>query len=323
MALPFIPESPRYLVHKGRQEDALRSIAQCCSNSDITAPQAQATLLQIVQAWELERNFEEPSLKDIAKSPGLRKRMLIVLTVAAFSQLTGSGLFSYYLGSALTNAGVTDSTTQLEINIILNSFCLVVAVVGTFLAERLGRKRLAEISTAGCMIFLILIGVLTKYYGTSSNTSAIYATVAMIFLAQGSYSFAWTPLAVMYPPEILNYSLRSAGMAWFTIWQNATLLVPIFAFPVALESIGWIIYILNGVFDFFVILVIVFYWVETKGLSLEEVSGLFEPQTGAELIGIEAAIQKAQTEGVEVLEIMPNKAVKPQDETDAHAGKSV
>lgn len=198
--------------------------------------------------------------------------MLIVASVVMFSMLTGSNLFSYYLGTALTNDGVTDSTAQLEINIILNSFCLIVSIVGTFLADGLGRKLLAQISTVGCMVFLFLIGALTRYHGNSTNTSAIYANVAMMFLAQGSCSFGWTPLAIMCPPQVLSYSTRSIGMAWFVTWQSAILLIPIFAFPIAIEKIGWIIYMLNGGCNFLVILVIAFFWVETKGLSLEEAS---------------------------------------------------
>jgi MFS family permease len=273
--LPWVPESPRFLVRVGKRDEAMLAVAQTCTNSDTSHPEAQAEFLQICQSLELEREIEQPSLKQIAKTPSLRKRMIVVFTVAAFSMLTGSNLFSYYLGTALTNAGITDSTLQLEINIILNSFCLVVSLLGTFLANRLGRKNLALLSTAGCMVFLFCIGALTKGFGDSTNTTAIYATVAMIFLAQGSYSFGWTPLAVMYPPEVLNYPIRSIGMAWFVTWQNLILLVPIFAFPIAMERIGWITYCINGGFNVFVLLVVALYWVETKNLSLEEVSKKF------------------------------------------------
>lgn len=312
ISLPFIPESPRFLAHQGRKDEALLSVAQVCSNSDISDAEAQAQLLQICQSLDLEKHIEEPSIKQIVKTPSLRKRMLIVLSVAAFSMLTGSNLFSYYLGTALTNAGVTDSTTQLEINIILNSFCLVISLAGTLLANKLGRKLLALISTTGCMIFLFIIGALTKYYGTSTNTPAIYANVGMMFLAQGSYSFGWTPLAVMYPPEVLCYSIRSIGMSWFVTWQNLILLIPIFAFPIAMEQIGWITYMLNGGFNVLVILVVALYWVETRNLTLEEVSGLFEPQTGEQLIGVEEAVQRADEKGVAVLDVKEAKAMESQ-----------
>jgi MFS family permease len=275
ITLPWVPESPRFLVRIGKKDEAMLAVAQTCTNSDIADPEAQAEFLQICQSLELEREIEQPTIKQIATTPSLRKRMIVVFTVAAFSMLTGSNLFSYYLGTALTNAGITDSTLQLEINIILNSFCLIVSLLGTFLANRLGRKNLALLSTAGCMVFLFCIGALTKEFGASTNTTAIYATVAMIFLAQGSYSFGWTPLSVMYPPEVLNYPIRSIGMAWFVTWQNLILLIPIFAFPIAMESIGWVTYCINGGFNVFVLLVVALYWVETKNLSLEEVSRKF------------------------------------------------
>jgi MFS family permease len=294
ITLPWVPESPRFLVRVGKPDAALLAVAQTCTDSDTSHPAAQAEFFQICQSLDQEKEIQQPSIKKIATTPSLRKRMFVVFTVAAFSMLTGSNLFSYYLGTALTNAGVTDSTLQLEINIILNSFCLIVSLLGTFFADRLGRKNLALLSTAGCMVFLFCIGALTKEFGDSTNTTAIYATVAMIFLAQGSYSFGWTPLAVMYPPEVLNYPIRSIGMAWLTTWQNLILLVPIFAFPIAMEKIGWVTYLINGGFDVFVMVVVAVYWVETKGLSLEEVSKSFDLEGDAgEVVGV--------VEGVEVV----------------------
>lgn len=53
-------------------------------------------------------------------------------------------------------------------------------------------------------------------YGGGENTSGVYATVASVFLFQGSYAIGITPLTVLYPPEVLNYSIRSNGMAAWT-----------------------------------------------------------------------------------------------------------
>ena len=117
----------------------------------------------------------------------------------------------------LDQAGITDSTTQLEINVCLNAWCLCVAIVGTFFCDLLGRKALAIISTLGCGILIFVVGALTEEFGTSTYTPGIYGTVAAIFLFQGAYSFGWTPLSVLYPPEVLNYNIRSVGMGECTI----------------------------------------------------------------------------------------------------------
>lgn len=86
-------------------------------------------------------------------------------------------------------------------------------------------------------------------------------------------------------------------------WQNLALLIPIFAFPIAMEKIGWITYMLNGGFDVFVLIVVAFYWVETRNLTLEEVSGLFDGRVGEQLIGVEEARQKVDEKSVAVLNV--------------------
>lgn len=86
--------------------------------------------------------------------------------------------------------------------------------------NRIGRKKLATISTILLIIFIFMIGGLTARFGTSGNTSGIYGTVASIFLFQGSYNFGWTPLTVLYPPEVLNFPIRANGMAVYTFFAN-------------------------------------------------------------------------------------------------------
>merc|ERR1711939_1250936 len=97
-------------------------------------------------AWEKEQG-ETLSLLQTVKTPSARKRMMLSLSVAVFTMLSGNNIISYYLGTMLTNAGITDSTTQLEINIILNAWCLVICLFGTSLLDILGRKSLALWST--------------------------------------------------------------------------------------------------------------------------------------------------------------------------------
>ncbi|KAK7433286.1 hypothetical protein QQZ08_000224 [Neonectria magnoliae] len=186
----------------------------------------------------------------------------------------------------LTRAGVTDSTTQLEINIILNVWCLVIAVIGTSMGNRLGRKKLAAVSTAFLTVFIFLVGALTKAYGESTHKPGIYGTVATIFLFQGAYSFGWTSPTVLYPPEVLNYSIRSAGMGLYTFLINGMDLMVTFAFPFALEKIGWKIYMINGAWDVLELLFVMIYWVGTNGRTLADIDDSPDPVKFQTILGV-------------------------------------
>lgn len=70
------------------------------------------------------------------------------------------------------------------------------------------------------IVCLLIIGVLSKVYADDPNnasTGLIYANVAIMFLFQGIYSVAWTPLFTLYPPEIANFSIRThtVGLSQF------------------------------------------------------------------------------------------------------------
>ncbi|KAF4635804.1 hypothetical protein G7Y89_g2287 [Cudoniella acicularis] len=289
VVLPFIPESPRWLVYVGRKEEALQVVAQTYANGDASNPLVLAQYKEIVDTIDYEKNVGETlSLMQMVKTPVARKRMTLAISAAIISTISGNVIASYYLGAMLTNAGITDTTTQLQINIILNAWCLLCALGGTYYADKLGRKLLAIISTSGLTIFLFLVGALTKIYGNSTSSSGIYGTVAMIFLFQGAYSFGWTPLLYLYPPEVLSYPIRANGMGIFTFFLNGIALLCVFSFPFSLADIGWKTYMMNGSWDVLEVVFIWWYWVETKGRTLEEIDEVLDGVVHTDVPGLEA-----------------------------------
>ena len=205
--------------------------------------------------------------------------------------LSGTNIITYYFGTMLGQAGITNPTTQLEINIILTAWSLVIAVGASFFADRVGRKMLCCLSLIGQIISFYLVGGLTAAYGSSTNTSGIYATIAGIFLYNGAYSFGVTPLTVLYPPEVLSYRIRGTGMGLYTLSTKLSGLFVTMVFPYALNAIGWKTYIINASFDILLVAFVVWYWVETRGLTLEEVDVIFDGEKHSSVPDLEDLLQ--------------------------------
>ncbi|KAK5307619.1 hypothetical protein LTR99_000591 [Exophiala xenobiotica] len=176
----------------------------------------------------------------------------------------------------LSQAGITDTNTQLQINIYLSIWCLCTATCGTWFADKIGRKKLGAGSMAVSLVFLYLVGGLTKVYGSGENYSGVLGTVACIFLYQGTYSFGWTTLLVMYPPEVLNFSLRANGVSIYTFFSNGAACIVTFAFPFALAKIGWKTYMINATWDVLEVIFIIWFWVETSNKTLEEIDEVLD-----------------------------------------------
>ncbi|KAJ9142977.1 MFS sugar transporter-like protein [Pleurostoma richardsiae] len=275
--LPFVPESPRWLIYQDRLEDGLEVLAITSGGGSRAHPVVVTEFNEITDTIRFEK--EAGTKKDWVepfRTPVNRKRMSLALSVAVIGSVSGNTVISYYLGDMLDQAGIRDTTEQLQVNIVLSVFCLIVSLLGTSLAERMGRRFLAIGSTAGMVIFMFLVGALTRFYTSGGNLSGSYATVAAIFLFQGSYSFGWTPLSVMYPPEVLHYSIRASGMAIYTLSIALMGIFTTYVFPFALDGIGWKTYMVFGSWDLLELAYVAMFWIETRGKTLEEVDALID-----------------------------------------------
>lgn len=71
---------------------------------------------------------------------------------------------------------------------------------------------------------LFMIGGLSKMYASDpagASNALVYGNVAVMFLFQGFYSMAWTPLLYLYPSEVMNYTIRANGVALSSFSLNA------------------------------------------------------------------------------------------------------
>ncbi|KUI69084.1 Lactose permease [Cytospora mali] len=273
--LPFTPESPRWLISQERYEEALQLLAVLHANGDQHNTLVQAEFKQICDVLSYEKQHKKDWMTLIVPKSNLR-RFLIVIVLYIGGEVVGSNIVSFYLGIVFENAGITSIRKQVVANLVLMVLNFFSAVGGSVAIEKLGRKAMLLSASVAVTFFLVLMAILSALYGDGSNESASWAYVAIIFLFLLSYSFAWTPLTFVYPIEVLTYTQRAKGLAVGQMACYAFGFVNQYTTPIAINNIGWRYYAINAAWDA-VICIIIWYWfVETKGLALEEVDQIFE-----------------------------------------------
>ncbi|GAA5822744.1 hypothetical protein JCM11251_004363 [Rhodosporidiobolus azoricus] len=274
----FIPESPRWLIARGKRERAHQVLADQHANGKMDDELVLHELDEIEEAIAREKR-EKVGFTSFFKTKGNRHRLLILATTATGSQGNGVAVFSYYLTPVLRLVGVTDPAQQTGINGGMQIWNLILACFGASMVEKLGRRTLWLGATSAMIVsYVCLIGLSGGFANTNSESVGL-ASVAFMFLCYGAYDVAWTPLAYSYSTEVLPFSMRASGMAFFVWMQNATLCINQWVNPIALEKAGWKYYFIFLAALIVFLIIIYFAFVETKGLALEEVALLFDDNT--------------------------------------------
>ncbi|KAJ6038248.1 general substrate transporter [Penicillium canescens] len=280
LALPgswFISESPRWMVSVGQVETARQTLVKIRTDNDPNAPWVEQELHLIQSSIQAEIEAERSSgYAEMVRSPGNRHRLLISVTLGFFDQWVGNGLLSYYLAIVLKSVGVTSTKDQLLISACLQIWNLLFAVGGALSVERMGRRSLFLLSA---FIMLISYGIMTGLYGSfviNGDYPTGIAFVPFVFIYFAGYDIALTPLLTSYPCEIWPFRLRSRGLT--VTWMSCIIAVIFNTFvnPIALEAIGWKYYIVYVVLLICYGIIVFFFYPETRGLSLEQMSLVFD-----------------------------------------------
>jgi MFS family permease len=227
----FFPESPRWLVDHGRDEEAMRIISKYHCGGNMDDPLLAFEYEEIKEALRMEKEAKNTSsYKAMFTTKGNLKRMRVIVAIAFFSQWSGNGVVSYYLSLVLKGIGITTEFEQNLFNGILQIYNLGTAYLGALVVDRAGRRTLFLTSTAGmCITFAIWTACSATYDNSrvldaqgetiSANKNAGNAVAAMIFIYYGVsladsdplvsrvdlkqfYNIALSPLLVSYTVEM-------------------------------------------------------------------------------------------------------------------------
>ncbi|PNS18955.1 High-affinity glucose transporter [Sphaceloma murrayae] len=288
----FVDESPRWYIRHGKEEKALEILARVHANGNADDEVVQLEMDEIKDTLRLEREFESSGWPELWRTPGNRHRLIILLTAGLFSQWSGNGLVSYYINLVLDGVGVTNSNTQLIINGILQICNAIVAITQCFFVDKVGRRVLFLISTAGMLCVFIVWTICSAQYDKTKSAGAGRAVIAMIFLYYVFYNVAWSGLLVGYCVEILPYNIRAKGLTMVFLMVNVALMFNQYVNPIALGNIGWKYYIVYCAWLGVELAVVWKFYIETRHTPLEEIAKHFDGESA--MLGGAVASEKGR-----------------------------
>ncbi|KAJ5652566.1 hypothetical protein N7507_009992 [Penicillium longicatenatum] len=290
-----VPESPRWLISKGKLEKAKQVLAYVHAQGDEDDALVNVEFDQIQQTIALEKELENNSWSEFWSTAGNRHRSIILISIGFFSQWSGNGIVSYFLPTVLDMIGITNSNTQLTINLILSAVNVVSATGICFFVDYFGRRRLfltSSISMLFCFIATTIALARFTEDKTGSNDNAARTVVVFIFLYYIAYNIGFSGMLVSYSSEILPYRLRAKGLTLMFFCVDLSLWFNQYVNPIALQNIQWKYYIVYCVFLLFEIFVVWKYYIETKEIPLEEIVKKFDGDSA--VLGGAAASEKIQ-----------------------------
>jgi MFS transporter, SP family, xylose:H+ symportor len=262
--LIFVPETPRYLVMKGKEDKALKVLKKISGEKN--AP-------KILQ--EIKDTLHETSI------PWLSYGFLVIfigILLSVFQQFVGINVVLYYAGNIFRNMGSSTDSSLIQ-TIIVGVVNLVFTVLAIFTVDRFGRKPLMIIGGVGMAISMIALGF-AFYFGK-------VGLVALIFMLTYTAAFAmsWGPVTWVLLSEIFPNSIRSA-MSIAVAAQWIANLVISWTFPMLNDNLALTAKFNHGfaywIYGVMGILSAIFIWKlvpETKGKTLEEIEKLWQKKT--------------------------------------------
>ncbi|PYI15609.1 sugar transporter [Aspergillus japonicus CBS 114.51] len=327
----FFPFSPRWLMSKHREEEAVAALSKLRRLSP-DDPLLKAEILEIKAAVLFDEETNAEAVRVGGKwapwkalfSPNMRKRLWIGCGMMVFQQFTGINAILYYAPQIFASFGFSSTTQTLLATGVTGIIQILFTLPAVLFLDKFGRKTFLIAGAIGmfcCHIVVAIVeGIYEDYWNLNEGLYKAQGWVAIVFIwiFASQFAYSWGPVSWVLAQELFPSSARSRGVSLVasTNWM--------FNFVIGLTTKDMLASMKYGTYIFFAIfsglggLFIWYYAPETKDKTLEELDvffgGSMDSIAEADRLRMQAIYDRLGLAGVEKVEDLDNEKTKIQGE---------
>ena len=258
----FIPLSPRWLMAKGREQEAALVLEKCGTDNG----SVEEEISEIRASLDMESDHR----KEWFFSVKYMKPILLAMAIAVFNQLSGINAVLYYAPHIFRMAGAGSNSALLQ-SVAIGGTFVVFTMLALSIIDRFGRKKLMIIGSLGYIISLAVTAWAFYTYGTEFSQAGGKVVLISILIFVASHSFGQGTVIWVFISEVFPNRVRAKGQALgsFTHWFMAAAIS--WTFPIIADISGGHTFAFYAICMVGQLIWVIFVMPETKGLSLEEI----------------------------------------------------
>jgi sugar porter (SP) family MFS transporter len=259
LALFAVPESPRWLVMNGKDEDARRVLEKVTDSV-----QAEADIGAVKASLQAEQSTERAALRDLFR-PTMRRVLVIGVLVAILQQITGINSVFFYAPMIFEQSGIGTDASFMQA-VLVGLVNLVFTVLAILFIDRLGRRPLLGAGLTGIAVCMLLLS-----YGFASADINPKIILVGILGFVASFAMSLGPVMWVLFSELFPNRVRGLAISFVGLINSAFSFLVQLVFPWELQNLGnSLTFLIYGLFAIVGLIVVMRLLPETKGKSLEE-----------------------------------------------------
>ncbi|OAG39744.1 hypothetical protein AYO21_06019 [Fonsecaea monophora] len=272
----WMPFSPRWLIMKGREDEALEVLRKLHEGVEGYEEDFYVKEFhQIKTQYQIDK-ANKLGLVAIFKKKSYRKRMYLILLFVSFCQFTGIIPLQNYQVTIYTKLGFTNVFSLILTGIWGTLGCLS-TITASQIVDRLGRRHLMFVSYSFMIPGgILLVALWASFEAThSTNFSLGKAVIFGMFFYGFGYGGFMNTFFPVYCTEIMPTNIRATGTASGYALFNLIVIMLVQVTPMAIEAISWKYFMIFVICDVVFIVIFILFYPETKNKTLEEISAIF------------------------------------------------